>query len=294
MKRILISGATGNIGEEVIYYLSETCNESEIIAAVRNIENAKKILPNHGNLSFTGFDFEDESSFNTAFKNIDVLFLLRPPHISQVDKYFKPLLVAAKKNGITKVIFLSVQGVEKSKVIPHHKIEHLIVQMGFKYIFVRPSYFMQNLTTTLLPEILKNQSITLPAGQAKFNWIDVKNIGEVTAILIKSFDKYQNRAYEITGTENRSFQEVTDLMSQITGVNISFKNINPLSFFFKKKKEGASNGFALVITILHFLPRLQKEPRISDDFSVITGKKTNKLKEFIEREKEKITKHKLQ
>lgn len=294
MKRILITGATGNIGEEVIYCLCETCKESEIIAAVRNIENAKKILPNHEKLSFTGFDFEDETSFNSAFKNIDLLFLLRPPHISQVDKYFKPLLAAAKKNGITKVIFLSVQGVEKSKVIPHHKIEQLIKQMGFDYIFVRPSYFMQNLTTTLLPEILKNQTITLPAGQSKFNWIDVKNIGEVTATLIKSFDKYKNKAYEITGTENRSFQEVTDLMSQITGDIIRFKNINPLRFFFKKKKEGASNGFVIVMTILHFLPRLQKEPRISDDYSVITGKRTTTLKEFIEREKETITKHKLQ
>ncbi len=294
MKRILITGATGNVGTEVIYYLKERDNESEIIAAVRNIDSAKKSFPNFPNLLLKRFDFEDENSFNTAFKNIDVLFLLRPPHISQVDKFFKPLLASAKENGIEKVIFLSVQGVEKSKVIPHHKIEQLIIQMGFNYIFVRPSYFMQNLTTTLLPEILKNKTITLPAGKAKFNWIDIKNIGEVAAILIKSFEKYQNKAYEITGTENKSFKEVTELMSKIAGIKFSFKPINPISFYFKKRKEGVLKGFAVVMTILHFLPRLQKEPRISDDFSVITGKKTTTLKEFIEREKEKITKHKLQ
>ena len=285
MKRILITGATGNVGTEVIHYLREHCKESEIIAAVRNIDSAKKAFPN---LPLARFDFEDERSFNPAFKNIDVLFLLRPPHISQVDKYFKPLLASAKENGIEKVIFLSVQGVEKSKVIPHHKIEQLIKQMGFNYIFVRPSYFMQNLTTTLLPEILKNKTITLPAGKAKFNWIDIKNIGEATAILIKSFEKYQNKAYEITGTENKSFKEVTDLMSEITGIKFSFKPINPISFYFKKKKEGMLNGFALVMTILHFLPRLQKDPEISNDFNVITRKKTSTLKEFIEREIEKI------
>jgi hypothetical protein len=52
-------------------------------------------------------------------KNIDVLFLLRPPHISEVETYFNPLLQSAKENNIKKIVFLSVQGAEKSKIIPH-------------------------------------------------------------------------------------------------------------------------------------------------------------------------------
>ncbi|MEZ5024288.1 MAG: hypothetical protein R2728_13685 [Chitinophagales bacterium] len=52
------------------------------------------------------------------FKDIDLLFLLRPPHISKVDEYFQPLFRSAKNNGIDKVVFLSVQGAEKSKMIP--------------------------------------------------------------------------------------------------------------------------------------------------------------------------------
>jgi uncharacterized protein YbjT (DUF2867 family) len=289
MRRILITGATGNIGTEVVHYLYELENESEIIVAVRNIESAKTKFPNFPKLIFRTFDFENQNSFSGAFKDIDLLFLLRPPHISEVDKYFQPLLESAKKNGIEKVVFLSVQGAEKSKVIPHNKIERLIKSNDFKYIFVRPSYFMQNLTTTLLREILENQTITLPSGQAKFNWIDVKNIGEVSAVLIKSFDKHQNSAYEITGTENKNFQEVTDLMTEITGTNFKFKSINPISFYFKKKKSGVKNGFAIVMTILHFLPRLQKEPNISDNYFKLTGKRTTTLKEFINREKGKIT-----
>ncbi|SMO87786.1 Uncharacterized conserved protein YbjT, contains NAD(P)-binding and DUF2867 domains [Saccharicrinis carchari] len=290
MKRILITGATGNIGTEVIHHLHTIDNDTEIIAAARNMKGVKKTFSNYPNLSYAWFNFEDEKSFRLAFKNIDLIFLLRPPHISQVEQYFRPLLQAAKENGITKVIFLSVQGVETSKMIPHHKVEALIKQMGFSYIFVRPSYFMQNLTTTLLPEILFNNTITLPAGKAKFNWIDVKNIGEATAILIHSFDNYKNRAYEITGTENKSFIEVTDLMSEITGTKFHFKSINPVRFYFKKKKEGLPKGFALVMTLLHFLPQLQKEPKISDDYSNLTGRKTTTLKEFIIREKDKCLK----
>ncbi|MFO7869725.1 MAG: NmrA family NAD(P)-binding protein [Bacteroidales bacterium] len=285
MNKILITGPTGNIGQEVVDYLCKLDQDSEIIAAVRNVDKAKSKFSNYPNLNFRQFDFEDQDSFNSAFENIDILFLLRPPHISDVEKYFKPLLQSAQDKGIRKIVFLSVQGAEKSKVIPHNKIERLINSLNFDYIFVRPSYFMQNLTTTLLPEIQKKKTITLPSGKAKFNWIDTKNIGEATAKLIQSFEKYKNSSYEITGTENKNFSEVAEIMTKVLGAQITYRSINPISFYFKKRKEGIQSGFAVVMTILHFLPRFQKEPEISDNFKLLTGKEPTLLKEFVERER---------
>lgn len=194
-------------------------------------------MSKYPDLSFRQFDFGDQDSFRVAFTDIDVLFLLRPPHISEVEKYFRPLVQSANDNGIKRIVFLSVQGAEKSKVIPHNKIEKLIKSFDFEYIFVRPSYFMQNLTTTLLSEIQKNQTITLPSAKAKFNWIDTKNIGEATASLIASFEEYKNEAYEITGTENKNFFDVTEIMTKVTGTKFTYKRINPISFYFKKRKE---------------------------------------------------------
>ena len=289
MKRILLTGATGNIGHEVVRYLSEVNSDFEVLAAVRNIDKAKKTFKNYPNLHYRELDFENENTYPGAFNQIDILFLLRPPHISNVKEVFQPLLNSAKEYGIDKIVFLSVQGAAKSKVIPHNKIERLIQELGFNFIFVRPSYFMQNLTTTLLPEILKKKSITLPSGEAKFNWIDVKDIGEASANLITRFKHYQNQAYDITGTENKTFADVAELMTDITGERIRFNSINPISFYFQKKKEGLNRGFATVMTILHFLPRLQAEPKISNNYQKLTGKTPTTLQDFIEREKEKIT-----
>ena len=288
MKRILITGATGNIGLEVVHYLTKINSDYEVLAAVRNIEKAREIFKTNSDLHFRQFDFENESTYTEAFDQIDILFFLRPPHISDVEKVFRPLFKAAQENGINKVVFLSVQGAEKSKLIPHNKIERLIQEFGFKFIFVRPSYFMQNLTTTLLPEIIHKRKLTLPSGKAKFNWIDVKNIGEVSAILITKFEHYQNQAYDITGSENKSFGEVIELMSAISQKKIRFESINPISFYFQKKKEGLKAGFAMVMTILHFLPRLQAEPEISDNYQKMTGKAPTTIQEFLEREKELI------
>jgi uncharacterized protein YbjT (DUF2867 family) len=286
MRKVLITGATGNIGREVVQSIFALNVEVKPIAAVRNVERAKESFQKYPSLSYRTFDFENPQTFEPAFKEIDILFVLRPPHISQVDKIFRPLLDSAKNAGIENIIFLSVQGAEKSKLIPHNTIERLITEFGFRYIFVRPSYFMQNLTTALRTEIVDHQRIVLPSKNAMFNWIDAKDIGMATAYLIKDFGSYKNKAFEITGSENLNFSQIADELSRITSRKIKYKSINPIRFYFKKRKEGINHGFALVMTLLHFLPRVQDDPEITNDFETITGEKPTTLREFIVREKD--------
>jgi len=288
MSNILITGATGNIGFEVIRFLNKIDTSNKIIAGVRNIDKAKQIFKEYSNLNFVHFDFEDSDTFETALSDIDRIFLLRPPHISDVDKYFRPLIEKISKSNIREIVFLSVQGVEKSKVIPHNKIEHLIKEYELDYIFLRPAYFMQNLTTTLIEDIRTKREIILPSGKAKFNWIDIENIGEAGAILLDKFVEYKNQAFEITGLENESFEKVTSLINNAIDTPIKYRNVNPFRFFRIKKLEGMKNGMIIVMILLHFLPRFQKEPNISGFYKQLTGKTPTDLKTFIEREKTKL------
>ena len=290
MSNILITGATGNIGYEVIRFLIKIDSPNKIIAGVRDIDKAKTVFEDNPKLDYVHFDFEDFETFDNALSGIDKVFLLRPPHISDIETYFKPLISKIKEKNINQIVFLSVQGAEKSKVIPHNKIERLINEYGLDFIFLRPSYFMQNLTTTLIKDIQIKREIILPAGNAKFNWIDIENIGEVGAILLDKFDDYKNQAIEITGLENENFAKVTELINNSLDNPIEYINVNPLRFFKIKKREGLAKGMIIVMILLHFLPRFQKEPKISDFYERLTGKKPTDLKTFIEREKKQLDK----
>ena len=290
MKNILITGATGNIGFEVIRFLYKHDPSNRVVAGVRNTGKAKNVFKDYPKLDYVHFDFEDFDTFDSALTGIDQVFLLRPPHISDVDKYFKPLISELKAHNMKEVVFLSVQGAEKSKVIPHNKIERLIEESGLDHIFLRPSYFMQNLTTTLIQDIKTKREIVLPAGRAKFNWVDIENIGEAGAILLDRFEAYKNHAFEITGSENESFDKVTSLINKAIEEPVYYRSVNPLKFYRIKRREGLSGGMIIVMILLHFLPRFQKEPEISDFYERLTGQKPTDLKTFIEREKKQFEK----
>ena len=287
MKKILITGATGNIGFEVIRFLYKNGTPNKIVAAVRNVDKARLTFKEFPQLELVEFDFEIPDLAEKAMKDVDRVFLLRPPHLSDIE-IFRPLVAKIKEKGISEVVFLSVQGAEKSKVIPHNKIEKLIKDVGLNYIFLRPSYFMQNLTTTLIGDLRAKKQIILPAGNAKFNWVDIENIAEVASVTLNNFEMYKNEAIEITGSENENFETVSKLLSKTLNKKIEFVNANPFRFYKIKKKEGMAKGMILVMIMLHFLPRFQKEPVISNYYEKLTGKKPTKLIEFIKREKEKF------
>lgn len=284
IKNILITGATGNVGFEVIRFLTKNNTTNNIIAGVRNINAAKKLFKDYSTIDFVNFDFEQPDTFDNALKNINTIFLLRPPHISDIDKYFVPLMTKLKEYEVNEVVFLSVQGAEKSKVIPHNKIEKLIENYNLNHIFLRPSYFMQNLTTTLLKDIKNKRQIILPARKAKFNWIDIENIGEISSIMLNRFSDFSNQTFELTGEQNIDFFEVTDLINTVIKRPISFSNVNPLKFYKIKKNDGMEKGMIIVMIMLHMLPRFQKEPVISNYYEQLTGKKPTTLIDFIKRE----------
>jgi len=284
-KRILLTGATGNIGKEVVRFYYELNSPYQLIAGVRDIDKARKKFAGNPELEFVLFDFEEPATFQNALQNIDLVFLLRPPQISNVDRYFKPLIDSMVKSCIRQIIFISVQGAEKSSFIPHNQIEKLIVSSNINAIFLRPGYFMQNLITTLLPDIQKYSKIIVPAGNAKFNWIDIENIAEIAVILFGKFEQYQGTPLEITGDENKNFAEIARLISEVSGKNIGYESPNLLSFFMLKKSAGLKTIYILVIIMLHYLQRFQKEPVITHFYEKLTGKKPNSLTIFMERER---------
>ncbi|GAO29530.1 NmrA family NAD(P)-binding protein [Geofilum rubicundum] len=287
MKHLFITGATGNIGYEVTKHLSKSDLPHEIFVGVRDVGKASALFKDFSNLNLRHFDFENPDTYS-ALSGMDRVFLLRPPHLSNIEKNFRPLLEYIKKSHIRDIVFLSVQGAEKSKVIPHNKIEQLIKDYGLNHIFLRPSYFMQNLTTTLLSDIQTKREIILPAGSARFNWVDADNIGELGALLLDQFEIYKNQALEITGYENKNFQEVTHLINEIIRNPLRYRNINPFRFYRMKHQEGMPKGMIMVMILLHFLPRFQKEPEISSIYERLTHKKPGDLGTFIRREKSKL------
>lgn len=280
MARILITGATGNVGIALLKAFSNQESNASIYAGVRSLEKDRITLSPY-KVSCVEVNFDQPESFRAAFENCDILFLLRPPQLSDVKKYITPLLTIAKETGVQHIVFLSVQGVEKSSIIPHHTIEKLIQQSAIHYTFIRPAYFMQNFTTTLLEDLRSKKLIFLPAGNAKFTIIDVEDIGKVAAKVLLNPSLFQNKAFDLTNEELLSFEEMAEQLSQGLGLSIRYESPSLFRFFLQKRKEKMPVAFILVMIMLHYFPRFQKTPPLTFWVEKIAGQKPKRFGQFI-------------
>ncbi|WP_339812401.1 SDR family oxidoreductase [Paenibacillus sp. FSL R7-0189] len=263
---ILITGATGNVGREVV-------NE------LRKSETPFKIVSHRKDSEYVYFDFENADSFRPALTGVKKLFLLRPPHIADAKKYFQPLIDIAKEVGVEHIVFLSLLGVEKNPIVPHHKIEKIIKKSGIPYTFLRPSFFMQNLISQHGEELRKEKEIYVPAGKGKTSFIDVRDIGTVTARILTE-NGHENKGYSLTGTEALDYYEVAEILSEELGETIKYVNPSVLQFRDKMLTKGIQKEFVTVMIGIYFTAKIGLAKKITPDLQILLGKRPITFKEF--------------
>jgi len=276
---ILITGASGNVGVEVIRSLVRDFKGLRLVAGVRDLEKDKKNLSEF-DIEYCFLDFTKPKTFDAALENCRILFLLRPPQLADVS-IFKPFIATAKTKGVEHIVFLSVQGVEHSKRIPHHKIEQTIRESGIGWTFLRPAYFMQNFETTLKKELVERRRIFLPAGLTKFTLVDVRDVGQVAAAVLSSPEPHIGKAYDLTGPDSLTFGQMAKILSSILRRPIDFESPGLLQFIRYERSEKVPFGFIWMMILLHYFPRFKEEPQTTDWIKKITGKNPFSFNQYI-------------
>lgn len=274
--KILVTGSTGNAGYEVVRILQKT-GYSKYFAAVRDVEKAGRLLGKE--CSCRQFDFEEQGTFGDALKGIDSLFLVRPPHIADVEKYFRPLLESAKKEGVKHIVFLSLIGVEKNHFVPHRKIEKLIKDLGFNYTFLRAGFFMQNLSTAHRDEILNEQQIFIPAGNGLTSFIDVRDIAEV-AVKALTENGHENMAYDLTGSTALSYYQIAEILSRVLNKEIRYSDPSIISFYRKHRRNGTAISHIFVMIALYSAAKFGMAGRIAQDLEKVLYRKPITFEKF--------------
>ena len=213
---ILITGATGNVGCEVVKQLS--LSNVNIIAGTRNPDKAK--AKGWKNVEIRTFDYDNPDSIAKALEGVDKLFLISPMIHPDNERRLKTTIDLAPKAGVSYIINLAAMGVEHSDN-PMHRVEQYIEKSGIPYTFLRPNWFMQNFVTFLRDPIVHQQGIFLPAGDAKTSFIDIRDIAAV-AVQVLTKDIHKNKAYTLTGPESLDHNQVAQKINKISGKSVKY------------------------------------------------------------------------
>ncbi|WP_088892849.1 SDR family oxidoreductase [Leptolyngbya ohadii] len=282
MTRVFITAATGNVGAETIRLLSQQLPPGTIVAGVRSSDQAN---PFPSGVEVFAFDFLNPQTFS-FLQNVDKLLLVRPPQLSQPKRDMLPLLQVARSSGVRHVVFLSLLGVQFNPLAPHRKIEQYIRQLGFRYTFLRPSFFMQNLITTHRSDIRDRHQILLPAGQGRTSFIDVRDIAAVAAQVLavdrSAEQNYLDRAFDLTGSEALTYAEVAAILSKVLETSITYRAASIREFSRHMAAQGYPKDFIRVMIGIYSVARFGLAGKITDDLRQLLGREPISFRQFAE------------
>jgi uncharacterized protein YbjT (DUF2867 family) len=219
---ILVIGGRSKIGSALI---EELVAKGEAVRALVRSGESGTSFPDRAE-TVTG-DLSDRDSLRSALEGADRLFLLCGPTEQEVQLNRNAIDVA-KETGVKLLVRSSILGSDPDSaatfVSDHGECDAYLKESGVPHAVVRPNMFMQNIPENTIPSIDQDGNFYTNTGDARISMVDTRDIAAVAAALLTD-PGHEGNAYDVTGPEALSYQDVASKLSDDTGRQVNHVSV---------------------------------------------------------------------
>lgn len=239
---IVITGATGKLGQHVIASLLTSVPAASIIAAVRNPAKAANLVPL--GVQVRQADYNDGASLDAAFKGATKILLISSSEVGQRAQQHQNVIDAASRAGVALLAYTSVLRADTSPLdlaAEHVITEAAIRASGLSYTFLRNGWYLENHTEHLAP-VLEHGVVLGAAQNGRFSSASRADYAAAAAAVLTA-DKPQ-AIYELAGDQGFTLAEYADEVARQSGKAIVYKDLPQADFKAALVGVGVPEGFA--------------------------------------------------
>lgn len=263
--KILILGATGNVGQPLVQAL---------LARGEQVKAASRTGKPVAGAESVAVDYARPETFTAAFDGVDRAYVMLPTGYVNVKKLLLPVIQAAAERGV-KVVFQSVFGVDADDSIPYRQVEIALEKSGTPYVILRPNWFADNFHTFWKAGIDHGQ-IAVPAAEGQSSFIDVRDIAESAAAALTT-DRFDRQAFNLTGPEALSYTQAAQILSEVIGKPIAYTPIDDSTFIGILTGAGVPSDYAGFLASIFYPVREGWTAAVTEHVQQLTGKAPRSL-----------------
>ncbi|XOK13589.1 NmrA family NAD(P)-binding protein [Agrobacterium tumefaciens] len=212
---ILVTGATGKLGQRVVSRLLQ--NHAEVRVLTRRREDALKLWGDRVDISEG--NFSDPASLKEAARGIDRLFLLSPiGETLAADQ--KAVIDAALSAGVSRIVKISgsdwtIKNAARSiSGAAHAEVEQHLAASGIAHAVLRPNAWMQVALEPVVAALRKGEDVPARFGDAAVSFIDADDIADVAVHALTS-SALVSGTFVLTGGEALTALEIARIAARI-------------------------------------------------------------------------------
>jgi NAD(P)H dehydrogenase (quinone) len=225
MSKILITGATGQLGGAIINQILTQWTPESICILARNEEKAADFARRGISVRYGSYD--DVSSMEKAMSGIDRVMFISSSEFANRLQQHKNVVDAAKSAGVKHIGYTGVAMANvnssplKALLGDHASTEQYIKESGMGYTFFRNTLYAEVIPLFLGQAVLE-QGVFFGSGDGKVPFALREELGEAIANVLL-LEEEESKVYTLTGTELISFRDVANILSEYSGSVVPYQ-----------------------------------------------------------------------
>ena len=281
MNKILVTGATGQLGTSVLETLTKQILPQQINVISRKEENLAAMKAQGFN-TFVG-SYDDVDSLERAMQGVDNVLLISSGDQGDRMQEHKNVIDTAKKCGVQNIAYTSRALRDRTTLVnklmkEHFDTEDYIIASGLNYVFFRNALYMDAIPQFIGGNMAIERGIFQPAGNGKVAFALRSEMGEAMANVLLN-DNFKNKTYNFTGDKTYSFHDIADALSELSKKTVKYTAIDENAYSEMMKQRNVPEF--LIRKILDFITDIKhnQEADIYPDLQNVLGRKPTNLKE---------------
>jgi uncharacterized protein YbjT (DUF2867 family) len=221
--RILVTGATGNIGSEVLTQLHAVGRQVRAVTRRPHAAN----FPH--DVEVCRGDLTAPDTLDACLDDVDAIFLVwmsplaaAAPALARIARRVARIVLLTSPHKTMHPFFQQPNAMRSV----HAGVEQLIERSGVQWTFLRPHVFALNCLNWWAPQIRNGNVVRWFHGDAATAPIDERDIAAV-AVRALCDEGHVGREYVLTGPESLTQRELLQIIGSAIGRPLQFQELSP-------------------------------------------------------------------
>lgn len=224
MAKILVTGATGNIGRKTLQHLLKRSPANDLFGLARDPVKAADLAAEE--IEIRHGDYFDHDGLVRAFEGIDKLMLVSATAFTDRNTQHQTAISAARQAGVKHIVYMPIiHEAGSAFTLPDITEQDLFVEeklkaSGLAYTLVRHPPFLESIPFYIGGKALET-GVHAPAGAGKAGFASRDDLAEAHAVVL-STGGHEYKTYSLYGYPAVSFADVAQILSDIGGKPVPF------------------------------------------------------------------------
>ncbi len=241
---IIVTAATGQLGQLVVDGLLRSVPAEEIAVAVRNPDKAAALAAR--GVTVRAADYDDPASLRAALAGAEKVLFVSGAGVPEREDQHLRVVDAVKEVGVGQLAYTSVLRANTSTLLvaPDHKVtEQAIRDAGVPFTFLRNGWYTENFAVRIQHAV--------QTGILAGNAIPAATLASATradyadaAVAVLTGDGHLNKVYELAGDVEWSFPDLAAELTRQSGKQVDYRQLSSEEHKKLLVEQGVPAGFA--------------------------------------------------